>query len=97
MTGDLLTGAEAARIGLVNHAVPASELDARVDAFADRLAGGALTAISSTKRAVNIALKQGMASVMDASLAWETASSATADHQEAVNAFGERRDPDFRG
>ena len=41
MTGDLLTGRRAEAIGLVNHCVPAAELDAAVDAFCDRLAAGA--------------------------------------------------------
>ena len=65
------------------------------DAFADRLAGGALGAISATKRAVNITLKRSMTELMDASLAWETATSRSADHQEAVRAFKEKREPDF--
>lgn len=38
MTGDIVTGPEAERIGLVNHCAPHAELDARLDAFADRLA-----------------------------------------------------------
>ena len=44
MTGDLLTAAEAERIGLVNHVVPEDELDDRVYAMAERLAGGATKA-----------------------------------------------------
>lgn len=96
MTGDLMTATEAARIGLINHAVPAGELDARVDAFADRLASGAPVAIRTTKASVNIGLKQLAATVMDACLAHETLSNATADHQEAVNAFREGRKPIFR-
>ena len=38
LTGDAITGEEAAQIGLVNFAYPAEELDAAVDAFAQRLA-----------------------------------------------------------
>ena len=38
LTGDLLTGAEAARIGLINRALPAGELDAAVDEIAQKLA-----------------------------------------------------------
>lgn len=56
MTGDPISGAEAERIGLVNHAVPAAELEGRVDKLAQRLAHGARLAIELTKRSVNIGL-----------------------------------------
>ncbi|HET7875914.1 MAG TPA: crotonase/enoyl-CoA hydratase family protein [Methylomirabilota bacterium] len=39
LTGDLITGAEAARLGLVTEAVPAGELDAAADRWARRMAG----------------------------------------------------------
>lgn len=39
LTGDLVTGAEAKAMGLVIDAVPLAELDARVKALADRMAG----------------------------------------------------------
>ncbi len=97
MTGDVLTGADAARIGLVNHAVPQAELDARVDAFADRLCAGAMQAIKFSKTAVNIGLRQLAHSIMDASIAYETYTNWTADHQEAVAAFREKRKPKFQG
>lgn len=38
LTGDLINGVEAARIGLVSQAVPAVELDSTVDALAERVA-----------------------------------------------------------
>lgn len=97
MTGDLMTAAEAERIGLINHAVPAAELDDRVAQFADRLAAGAIKAIRWSKMSANIGLKQLAHSIMDASLAYEAMSNVTADHQEAVNAFRERRAPRFTG
>jgi enoyl-CoA hydratase len=97
MTGDLIPATEAARIGLINHAVPAAELDSRVDTFADRLAGGALVAIRTSKMSVNIGLKELATSIMDACLALESLSNASADHQEAVAAFREKREPRFTG
>jgi len=39
LTGDLVTGVEAARMGLVTEAVPAAELDAAVERWAGRMAG----------------------------------------------------------
>lgn len=39
LTGDLVTGAEAAEMGLVLEAVPEADLDSRVQALAERMAG----------------------------------------------------------
>ena len=41
LTGDLMSAAEAERIGLINHAVPADQLDEKVYGLARRLAAGA--------------------------------------------------------
>lgn len=96
-TGDPLLAPEAARIGLINHAVPAAELDARVNEFAQRLANGAARAIQWTKASINIGLKQLAHSMMDASMAYEALSNVTADHREAVQAMIEKRKPEFSG
>ena len=97
LTGDALTGAEATRIGLIDSAVPASELDATVDALAQRIAAGAPQAVQWTKLSVNIALKQLAQSILDTSFALEALASRTRDHQEAINAFLEKRSPVFTG
>jgi len=97
LTGDLMSADEADRIGLINHSVPADELDARVDAFARRIATGATQAIQYTKQAVNIGLRQAAASMMDAAIAYEKLTNTTRDHKEAVDAFLEKRKPVFTG
>jgi len=97
LTGDLMSASEAARIGLINHAVPALELDVKVAEFASRLASGAGKSIRWTKASVNIGLKQMVQSVLETSLAYEEMSARSDDHQEAVNAFREKRLPRFQG
>lgn len=97
LTGDPITGQEAADIGLVNFACPIEELDAKVDAYAQRLAGGARRAIQWTKATLNIPLKQAAAALMDAGMAYEALSNHTQDHAEAVDAYLSKRAPRFSG
>jgi len=97
MTGQLMSATEAERIGLINHVVPPDQLEAKVDAFADRLAAGAPQAIRWTKVAVNIGLKQLAHSIMDAAISYEWLSARSSDHREAVAAFLEKRAPKYTG
>lgn len=97
LSGDFLSASDAQQMGLINFAVPAAELDAKVDEWAQKLANGAQKAIRWTKTTVNIGLKQMLASMVDAGFALETVSSRSNDHAEAVNAFVARRKPEFTG
>jgi len=97
MTGDPVPAAEAWRMGLINHVVPDGELDARVNVFAKKLAGGATQAIKYTKVSVNLGLKALVTTILDASIAYEMTTFETADHKEAVAAFLEKRRPQFSG
>ena len=97
MTGELLDAAKAESIGLVNHCVPAAELDSAVDAFCDRLLAGATLAIRWTKITVNVELKRIAHALMDTGLAYEALTAQSRDHAEAVAAFGQKRAPKFTG
>ncbi|MFD2675878.1 enoyl-CoA hydratase/isomerase family protein [Camelimonas lactis] len=90
LTGDPIAAPRAAEIGLINHAVPAEQLDAAVDAFADRLAGGAMKAIRWSKVTTNIALRQLAVAMMDTGLAYEALTNVSADHQRLVTEFREK-------
>jgi enoyl-CoA hydratase len=57
LTGDAVSGAEAARIGLVNRAVPAAELEAAVLALAERVAKIPSDLQQLNKRAVHRAME----------------------------------------
>lgn len=97
LTGNTATASDAARMGLINYAVPAAELDAKVEQFARPLAAGAAMAIQFTKAAVNIPLKQAVESVLEASLSLEHVTLRSNDVREGVAAFLERRAPVFHG
>ena len=95
LTGDRITAAEAARIGLVNHAVPDDALGDAVEGFADRLAAGAQMAIRYSKMTINVALRQLASSIMDVGLGYESMTNVSRDHHEALAAYREKRRPVF--
>ena len=97
MTGDLMTAKRAAEIGLVNYAVPATELDAKVAEIVEKIDGNPRWAVRWSKTVVNIQLKDIANKLMDASIAYEMASNMTADRREAVAAFVEKRKPKLTG
>lgn len=97
MRGTLLKGREAERIGLVNHCVPGSEVVAFARAIAEELAHGPAWAIRWTKLSINQILKDRVNHLLEASMALEQVTFATADHKEATRAFKEKRKPKFTG
>ena len=97
MTGELLTAQEAASMGLINHAVPADELDGKVAEVADKILGNPRWAVRWTKTTVNIPLRELAAKMTDAAIAYETLSNMMEDRKEAVAAFVEKRTPIYSG
>jgi enoyl-CoA hydratase len=95
MRGTLLKGAEAERIGLVNHCVPSSEVLPLARQIAQELADGPTWATRWTKLSVNQIVKERVNHLMEASMALEQVTFATADHREATLAFKEKRKPRF--
>ena len=95
--GELLGAAEAERIGLVACSVPAAELDATVERWAERFARAPRHALQWTKATLNLGLKAQAAQVLDAGLAYEMVSLQSADHREAIDAFLAKRSPQFSG
>lgn len=96
LTGELVPAPRAAQIGLINHCLPATELDASVDAFCQRLLDGSTNAIRWTKVTINLELKRIAHAVMDAGIAYEAVTIRSADHQEAVDALQNKRAPVFK-
>lgn len=97
LTGEFISAPEAQSLGLINFAVPESELDATVATWLGKLARGTIQSVRWTKATVNTSLKQIASTIMDTGIAYEGMSAATADHLEAVKAMREKRKPEFKG
>ncbi len=92
-----IDAAEAAAAGLVAASVPDARLDEVVDDLARRLARGPTAGIALTKRLVNLAEDASLAEGLAAEAALQEVAGRTDDHAEGIAAFGEKRDPTFRG
>jgi len=97
LTGDPVGADDALRMGLVTEVVPDAEVDERAMAFARRLAAGAPLAVQYTKLAVNKLVKTALNEAFDVATALELVTFQSADHQEALAAIRERREPRFEG
>jgi enoyl-CoA hydratase len=97
MTGDRIPAEEAERLGLVNLVVEDDALMERTLELADRLAAGPALAISASKVAVNQYMKMVSNVVLPLSLKLEEGTMATEDFREAVRAFAEKREPQYKG
>ena len=94
LTGEMMTGTEAERIGLVSKCVPREEVLAEALRVADTLATGSQLAIQLTKRALNGWLRNA-GPLFDQSAAYEMLTFMGPDLREGVTALRARRPPDF--
>ena len=97
MRGHFVNGADAAKMGQVNYAVPPEAVLPKAREIAQELAEGPTWAIRWSKLSVNKWLKDQVNLIMDASLAYEMLTFNTEDHKEAARAFVEKRKPKYQG
>ena len=97
LTGEKFSAQDAKDMGMINDVVAAEELDAFVDAYVDKLLKLPPNSLRWSKSTINTPLRQWAASMMDIGMAYENVAAQQKDHQEAINAFREKRKPVFTG
>ncbi len=94
LTGEMITGEEAERLGMVSKALPRDQVLDEALRVADGLASGSQQAIRWTKRALNNWLKMA-GPIFDQSAAYEMLCFMGPDVLEGAAALSERRAPRF--
>lgn len=96
-TNELMDASKALEWGLVNRIVPSEELLPRTLEFARELAKGPTRSIGLTKRAFNYGLTAELESALENEAFLQEIAGRTADHLEGVQAFMNKRPPEFKG
>jgi enoyl-CoA hydratase/carnithine racemase len=97
LTGDMVDAQEALACGLVSRVVPDAELLDAAREIGRRIAANPPHAVRMTKRLLRQAHVSTLPQILETSAAMQALVHATADHEEAVAAFTERRSPSFSG
>jgi enoyl-CoA hydratase/carnithine racemase len=97
MTGRIIGGEEAERIGLANRVAAADELDAAVQGLVDELLACAPVAVGLAKRVMDASAKPALSTTLELEVAMQERCAATADYAEGAAAFKEKRQPAFSG
>lgn len=94
---DPIPASKASELGLVNEVVVGAELDATVAELAAKLAAGPTVALAEVKRLIWSASGADLKEHLEAEAVAQAIAGATTDHSEGVAAFGEKRQPEFKG
>jgi 2-(1,2-epoxy-1,2-dihydrophenyl)acetyl-CoA isomerase len=97
MLGEPVDSATCERLGLVNRLVAPHDTDVVAEEIARRLAGGPTVMLALTKRLLSVSSESARARAFEQEAWAAEVVSRTADLQEGLLSFAERREPRFRG
>ena len=93
LTGEMIDAARAAEIGLINHSVPAAELDAAVTELAGKVASKSALTVAIGKEAFYEQLEKPLSDAYDYASEVMVKNMLARDAEEGIGAFIEKRTP----
>lgn len=97
MTGDKITAEQADQMNMIYKAVDDENFEAEVKSFANSIAAMPTRGLGLTKKAVNASFSNTLTQQLALEEVLQTEAGQTYDFREGVNAFLEKRKPEFKG
>lgn len=96
-TGDMIDAKSALALGIVNHVVPAAQLESEVKKLAQKIAEGPYLAIRSVKKELFARGEKDLVRALENEVHEQLRCYLSEDCREGIQAFFERRAPKFQG
>jgi 2-(1,2-epoxy-1,2-dihydrophenyl)acetyl-CoA isomerase len=96
-TAEMLTAEDAFRMGIVSKVVPAAQLEDETKKLAERLAAAPILPLRDSKHAMTGHDRAALMTALDEEIRLQIHCFQSEDCLEGLNAFFEKRKPNFRG
>ncbi|RYZ21180.1 MAG: 2-(1,2-epoxy-1,2-dihydrophenyl)acetyl-CoA isomerase, partial [Chitinophagaceae bacterium] len=97
MLGDKISAEEAEKMGMIYKAIDHANFLSSAEAIAQKLASMPTYGLALTKKAMNASMQNTLEQQLGLEDEYQMKAGASNDYREGVNAFMEKRNPEFKG